>query len=632
MSASGPAPWADLQRSLTAALEAAVGGLGGPPGLVAVEPSALAGTGDYSSAVAFRLAPLLRRSPREIAEELATRLCQEPAAHTREATVSGAGYVNWSLDFGSLTTEVIAQALGLGEVICADPLAGEKVVVEHTATNPNKAAHVGHLRNACIGDTVARLLRARGHRVEVQNYIDDTGVQVADVLVGIRELGLAPGESEPFDRFCSRVYVEVCRRYQEEPGLQARRVELLRQIESRRGEVAAAAKQLTSQIVTAHLRTMARAGVAYDLLTWESDIIELGFLQHTLDWMMEAGVTHRAQAGPLAGCWVLPLDQDPDAGEPDEREAKVLVKSDGIATYTAKDIAYHLWKFGLLGLDFHYRLWSPQGPASSSAEPELAELDPDQFGRAARVVNVIDQRQSAPQRVVREALARLGFGAQAQRLRHLAYEVVALSPLAAAALGVDTSSKRSHYALSGRQGIEVGADLLLDEAIRQVRAKARDEQTAEWLAASGVRYYLLRFGLNSIINFDFGEALRTSGDTGVYLQYAHARACGILGRVEPLPLPALIPELAPEERTLVKLLERFPAAVADAADELSPSALAAYTFSLATAFNDFYEHSDRLYRERDQSLRGLRRGLVDAVRATLARALELMGMTPLPQI
>lgn len=600
-------------------------------GEVAVAPSALPEVGDLSSPLAFKLARSLHRPPQRIADELAELLRDDPPSHTAEITVSG-GYVNLRIDFDSFAGAVVREALSLGPVIAPDPDAGSKVVVEHTATNPNKAAHVGHLRNACIGDTVARILRARGHQVEVQNYIDDTGVQVADVLVGMRELGLSPEANEPFDRFCSRVYVEVFRRYGGDPQLVELRRQTLHEIESRRGPVAQQAKELTSRIVDAHLATMARAGVSYDLLTWESDIIELGFLRHALDQMLEHEVIQKVARGPLAGCWVLPLEEGSGDQELEVGDAKVLIKSDGIATYTAKDIAYHLWKFGLLGLDFSYRRWSEAGPASSTADPARAELPAQRFGRAERVVNVIDQRQSAPQKVVKEALRRLGYTSEAEALQHLAYEVVALSPKAARALGVDTSQGKSMYALSGRQGIEVGADDLLDEAERQVREKARDTSTAAQLAASAVRYYLLRFGLNSIINFDFDEALRTSGDTGVYLQYAHARACGILRRIDPLPWPERPADLPPEGRRLVKAIAAFPGAVEEAARSLSPSALAAYTFQLATAFNDYYEHTERLYRVEDPALRAQGRALVDALRATLGRALELMGMQPLERI
>ena len=623
----------DLQSEFARAIREAILELGiASPVEVLVEPSAVPEAGDYSSAAAFRLARELHRAPRQIAEELADRISRRPPGHAREVTVTGGGYLNLRIDFSTFAPMVVGDALREPRVLEADPRAGVKVVVEHTATNPNKAAHLGHLRNACIGDTVARVLRARGHQVEVQNYIDDTGVQVADVLVGIRHLGLSPHPGEAYDRFCSRAYVEVCRRYEQEPDLVELRRQTLHAIESREGEVAAAAKELTSRIVDCHLKTMARAGIGYDLLTWESDIIELGFLRHAVDLLLERGVIHKAEQGRLAGCWVLPVEEGWEDAESDQVDAKVLIKSDGIATYTAKDIAYHLWKFGVLGLDFNYRLWREGGPATSCADPAQASLDPQRFGRAGAVVNVIDQRQSAPQRVVKEALRRLGFVDQAEQLHHLAYEVVALSPAAAAALGVDTSDGRAMYALSGRQGIEVGADSLLDEAQRQVQAKARDEATASELAASAVRYYLLRFGLNSIITFDFGEALRTTGDSGVYLQYAHARACGVLQRVEPAPVPEVAPELTREERELVKLVASFPRAVADAADSLSPSTLAGYTYRLATAFSDLYEHTERLYRVEDPAVRGFRRALVDATRATLADALTLLGLKPLARI
>ncbi len=621
----------DLPANFAAALSSAALRLGvAEPPEVVVEASALPEVGDYSSALAFRLAKVLRRPPRSIAEELVEQLRRQPLEHAAEFNVSGQGYVNLRVDFASYSPSVVAAALPWRRPLVQLPTQG-KVVVEHTATNPNKSAHVGHLRNACIGDTVARILRALGHQVEVQNYIDDTGVQVADVLVGIRELGLEPKLRESFDRFCSRAYVEVCRRYERQPELLELRRRTLHLIEARDSEVAGEAKSLASRIVDAHLRTMARAGVNYDLLTWESDIIERGFLRHALDWLIEEAVIRKPASGPLAGCWVLPQDGEEEA-DPEHGEAKVLVKSDGVATYTAKDIAYHLWKFGVLGLDFGYLWWAEGGPASSTAEAELGVLPAAQFGHATRVINVIDQRQSAPQRVVREALARLGFREQADNLEHLAYEVVALSPRAAASLGVNTSEGKSMYALSGRRGIEVAADDLLDEAERQVSQKARDRTTAAVLATSAVRYYLLRFGLNSIITFDFEEALRTNGDTGVYLQYAHARACGILARIEPLPVPPQAPELEVQERELVKTIAVFPATVAEAAESLSPSTLTGYALELATRFNDFYEHTERLYRTEDQALRGWRRGLVDAARSTLAECLGLMGMTALPRI
>ncbi len=627
----------DLEADFAAALRRAASALGAREGVEpAVEPSGQPEAGDLSSPVALRLARDLRRPPRVIAEALADGLRTEGLAHVAEVTVTGPGYVNVRLDDATYAPAVITEALAReGQTVLAQEPAGRgKVVVEHTATNPNKAAHVGHLRNACIGDTVARLLRARGAVVEVQNYIDDTGVQVADVLVGLRRLDFPPpGDLDPFDQYCSRVYVEVCRRYEVEPALLEERRTTLRAIEAREEPVAGEARRITARIVEAHLGTMARLGIRYDLLTWESDILELGFWRHAFDLLQRSGLLQHPDAGPLAGCWTLPLAEgEAVEAAPAEVEAKVLVKSDGVATYTAKDIAYHLWKFGLLGLDFHYRLLQPGGPVSSASTPGGPGPGPAGFGRAARVVNVIDQRQAVPQRMVREALRRLGHVDQARALHHLAYEVVALSPAAARTLGIDTSDGRSMYALSGRRGIDIGADALIDEAQHQVAAKARDPETAHLLAAAAVRYYLLRFGLNAIITFDFEEALRTTGDTGIYLQYAHARACGILARTPPLPAPDRAPRLAPPERELLKRIDQLPRAVAAAAETLTPSGLATYAFQLATAFNDVYEHTERIYRLQDPVERGFRRALVDATRVTLAAALELLGITPLRRI
>ncbi len=625
----------DLASSFARALERAALALGAPDGVdPGVELSGEPVHGDLSSPLAQRLARHLRRPPAAIAAELADAVRAAALPHVSAVTVSGPGYVNVRIDDATFAPAVIGEALAPDDdrLLADAPARRGKTIVEHTQVNPNKAAHVGHLRNACIGDTVVRILRARGLRVEVQNYIDDTGVQVADVMVGLRMLGLTEEPGESFDRFCSRVYVEICRRYEEEPDLVEERRRTLRAVEAREQPVAAETRTVTSRIVAANLATMARLGISYDLLTWESDILELGFWQKAFSALRSAEVLEHPQAGPLAGCWVLPdADAVADADTGDA-SGKVLVKSDGTATYTAKDIAYHLWKFGLLGEDFHYRRWAPNGPATSSAQPSPDDLPPGTFGHADRVVNVIDQRQSAPQLVVREALSRLGYLEQAQALHHLAYEVVALSPAAARSLGVATEAGRSMYAMSGRQGLDVHADLLIDEVVRRVRAKASSQAVAAALAAAAVRYYLLRFSLGAIITFDFDEALRTTGDTGVYLEYAHARACGILARVDPLPLPDRAPELSPPERALVKAIDRFPRVVAEAATALTPGPLATYAFQLASAFNDFYEHTPRIYRIEDPARRAFRRGLADAARATLARALELLGITPLERI
>jgi arginyl-tRNA synthetase len=508
-----------------------------------------------------------------------------------------------------------------------------KTLVEHTATNPNKAAHVGHLRNACIGDAVARILRRTRHPVEVNNYIDDTGVQVADVVVGIRNLGVQPHEGEPFDQFCSRVYVEVSRRYEEEPSLLAVRGEVLQGVERAETEVADFVKGLTSRVVDCHLDTMRRFDIEYDLLTWESDIIALGFWRQAFELLRESGAVVFAEGGKHAGCWVMPAGSA-DAADLDDDETKVLVKSDGIATYTAKDIAYQLWKFGLLGRDFHYRRWKPgqDRPMSTSARESDNDVQAA-FGNAQRVINVIDARQSYPQQIVQRALRRLGHDEQAASSIHLAYEVVALSATAARELGVAAADDRELYALSGRRGIEVRADDLLDRAVSRLSEKALDARTADLVAAGAVRYYLLKFSLNQVIAFDFDEALRVTGDTGVYLQYAHARAAGILRKVSDdggeLEVPS---QLEPVERALLHAIDGYRRALGEAAASLAPSVLTSYAFSLATTLSDFYEHTPAIIREADPTVRRFRRTLVAAARATLADSLRTLGIAALERV
>ena len=630
----------DVRTVLLGALRTALDAIGVHDEVPAViDPSARPEFGDWSTPVALSSARVLRRSPMEIAGQLRDALEAMNLELVREWTVSPPGYVNARMDGAAWSRFVLAAAAALDpgkpvELPSGYSLVSGKTLVEHTATNPNKAAHIGHLRNACIGDTVARVLRRTGHEVEVDNYIDDTGVQVADVVVAIRDLGYQPEPGEAFDQFCSRIYVEVSRRYDEDPALLEKRTAVLRFIEQGGNEVAQFAKELARRIVDAHLATMRRFDIRYDLLTWESDIIALGFLDEALGLLRETGAIVHVEQGKHAGCWVMPPEGE--ERDTDDDETKVLVKSDGIATYTAKDIAYQLWKFGLLGRDFHYRRWDPddpQSPMTTASHPHDDEV-PARFGGARRVVNVIDARQAYPQQVVKRALIRLGHHEEAENSIHLAYEVVALTPAAAAVLGVPLEEGRDLYAMSGRRGIEVRADELLDRSIERVRDKARDEAAARLLAAGAVRYYLLKFSLTQIIAFDFDEALRVTGDTGVYLQYAHARASGILRKVaadagSPADAPS---ELHAAERALLHRIDGYARALAETAISFSPSTLTGYAFTLASALSDFYEHTPPIIREDDAAVRRFRRALVAAARGTLADALHTLGMAAPEQV
>ncbi len=575
--------------------------------------SAQASFGDYSMPVmAWAGKNNLGRPPMLIAEALGDLLRETRNPAIAEITITKPGFLNFRLNQPTLGRSIIEQVLGAGPAFGRSAAGvGTKVIVEHTAINSNKAAHVGHLRNSCIGDTVARMLREQGYSVEVQNYIDDSGVQVADVVVGFTLLrqgklqvpgGNEPQPGESFDYFCSRVYVAVGKQYEEQPELLDLRRTVLHAIE-RGGEPEAGpdypaiAADLSHQIVLAHLKTMSRLNIPYDLLTWELAILGAGLWKHTFDMLRQRGLLERPENGPAAGCWILPFGDDASAkqqGEENERmQDKILVRSDGTATYTAKDIANQLWKFGLtddpaIGVQFHYIPWAPQRdghelwsmrvPADTATVSQ--EADPTRFGHAKRVINVIDVRQSYPQQVVYESLRRLGYAEQAANSTHIGYEVVTLSKATAASLGIDTSDERSFYPMSGRKGIEIKADDLINAAVarmQEVEENKRElsEETAAILAASAIRYFMIRFGLQQVIALDMDEVLRPNGDTGVYLQYAHARANSILrrlketGYVEPKHLESLPEQLEQSEWELLRHIDAYPRSLAEATTLLS---------------------------------------------------------------
>jgi arginyl-tRNA synthetase len=634
--------------------------------------SAQSSFGDYSMPVMpWASKNMLGRPPLSIAESLANVLHEMNDPAIEEITVTKPGFLNFRLNRPAMAKTIIEHVLEEGADFGHNNIGvGTKVVVEHTAINSNKAAHVGHLRNACIGDTVVRMLRSQGYHVEADNYIDDTGVQVADVVVGFTLLNkgilqLPEGNEqlpgEPFDYYCSRIYVAVGKAYDDHPELRELQKDVLRAIEhgsEPEGEpdYPLLAADLSHRIVQAHLATMGRLNISYDLLIWESAILHAGLWRRTFEMLRDRGVLEKPESGPLAGCWILPFGEWEVRTEEGERTSdKVLVKSDGTATYTAKDIAYHLWKFGLtddpqLRMQFEFipwgrqqdgrMLWTMRTPYDEV--PAKEEADPKRFGHAKRAINVIDVRQSYPQQVVDESLRRLGYTEQADNLIHLAYEVVTLSAATAARLGVDTSDGREFYAMSGRKGIEIKADDLINAAVarmQEVESKRElSHEAAAILAASAIRYFMIRFNLQQIITLDIDEVLRPNGDTGVYLQYAYARANSILRRLqeanyeEPEQLDVLPDHLEQSEWELLRHIDAFPRRLAEASAQLAPNMLASYTYDLAAHFSDFYEHTPAILRETDERVKAFRAKLVRTTVQTMDNALRTLGFVPLERI
>ena len=634
--------------------------------------SAQSSFGDYSMPVMpWASKNKLGGKPLSIAEQLADALRQVHDPIIDEITVTNPGFLNFRLNRPTIGKAIIEHVLEKGADFGHNDIgAHTKVIVEHTAINSNKAAHVGHLRNSCLGDTVAHMLRSQGYHVEVENYIDDSGVQVADIVVGFTllqqgNLEIPEGNQqlpgEPFDYFCSRVYVAVSKAYETQPEFLELRKAVLHTVEhgsepESGPDYPGMAADLSRQIVKAHLTTMARLNISYDLLTWESAILSAGLWQHVFKMLRERDLVEKPETGPLAGCWVLPFGEgEVQTEEGDHTSNKVLVRKDGTATYTAKDIAFQLWKFGLtddpqIGVQFQFVpwgrqqdgriLWSMRSPEAEISGEEKA--DPKRFGHAKRVINVIDVRQSYPQQIVYESLRRLGYSEQADNSFRLAYEVITLSAATAAQLGVDTSDGRQFYAMSGRKGIEIKADDLMNAAVarmQEVETK-RDlsPEAAAILAASAIRYFMIRFNLQQIIALDIDEALRANGDTGVYLQYAYARANSILRRLqednykEPDQLDLLPTQLDQSEWELLRHIDAFPRRLAEASVQLAPNMLASYAYDLAAHFSDFYEHTPPILKETDEQVKAFRSKLVQATVQTMSNVLRILGFIPLERI
>jgi len=635
--------------------------------------------GEAASPVCFELAKRLKRAPRQIAQEIANGL---PAvAGVSRIEVAGAGYLNVFFDRGAFwvgAQDQENQEKGQRRDAENTEARGEtptnaKVIVEHTSINPNKAAHIGHLRNAVLGDTIARILRDAGERVQVQNYIDNTGVQVADVVIGflhmekknvaeVRAMSAQPG----FDYLCWDLYARVTQFYEQDQAQSAAlRASTLRAIEEGHGEAAEMGAVIADAIVGFHLRTMKRIGISYELLARESEILHLKFWEAAFAKLQAAGVIHLAASGKMAGCWIMPAEkeekinteaaeksaEDPEKTDDEENMPdKIIVRSNGTVTYVGKDIAYQLWKFGLLGKDFHYKRWmnAPAGETVWTTTTDADDPAAPHFGEpAARVYNVIDTRQSYLQDVVAQGLRGLGHAEAATNSIHFSYEIVALTPRCAAELGYELNAddaKKPYVEVSGRKGFGVKADDLITKLQEATLAEvtkrhaemsdAEQKATAHAIAVGALRFFLLKFTRNTIIAFDFEDALSFEGETGPYCQYAVVRIRGIRRKGTEAEGGRMNAEAAAKFLTgaegsgLWELL--LQAGMLDYASDAAigaqePAFVAKYAFQLAQAFNNFY-HKHHILSESDAEKRGFLLGLTEVVEGQLLKALSLLGI------
>jgi arginyl-tRNA synthetase len=622
--------------------------------------------GEYALPIAFELARKLRKAPRKIAEEIVAGMGAVPGFEKFE--VAGGGYINVRVSRAELATAVINDQSPVAEVPPG------KVLVEHSSINPNKAAHIGHLRNAILGDTFVRLLRFAGREVDVQNYIDNTGVQVADVVVGfmhieqksraqIEALTAAPR----FDYVCWDLYARVSEWYAEDKANLQARSAVLHSIEEGNNDTAAIADLISVAVLRRHLETMDRLDIEYDFLPRESEILHLHFWDAAFTKLKEAGVLTYESEGKNSGCWVMrragtskaETAESVENAEIKEEDQKVIVRSNGTVGYVGKDIAYHMWKFGLLGRDFGYRkFYRYPNHHDCWISTTNGERDHPHFGDVAEIYNVIDARQSEAQNTVIEALRGLGHDDAADRYTHFSYEMVALTPRCAAELGYQLSDEdkaRSWIEVSGRKGFGVKADDLLDALITSARQEvdARHPELSETeragiatqIAIGALRYFMLKFTKPSVIAFDFKDALSFEGDTGPYAQYAVVRASNIFrkGGFDPesfcrdsasrVSTEDFAQYLAGESGNDIWELWLSAAKtsyiVSQCIATTEPAYLAKHAFQLAQLFNTFY-HRYPILSEADEGRKKFLLATAAVVRRGLIRILAAMGITVPP--
>jgi arginyl-tRNA synthetase len=628
--------------------------------------------GDLGTPIAFELARSLRKAPRVIAQEIAEKFSIGNGIARVEAAPNG--YLNVFLD----RREFLLQRLGVLPLPTPATRAGGKTIVEHTAINPNKAAHIGHVRNSALGDTLVRVLGFRGTPVEVQNYIDDTGVQVADVVVGFTALEQrdfaavrAIAESTRFDYYCWDLYAKVTEWYDEDKERLQTRAAMLHDIEHGTSPNADIAAFIADRIVRCHLRTMARLNIDYHLLTWEGDILRLKFWARAFDVLKQTGAVYLQHEGRLAGCWVMKIEDGAaetaaaDGGEEGEEREKVIVRSNGTVTYVGKDMAYQFWKSGLLGRDFSYRkfarridgadLWAT---TSKAGETEAAHPP---FGGAVATYNVIDVRQSYLQKLLKQALTAIGHPAEADRLTHFSYEMVALSHATARELGyeaaADGDETRAFVEVSGRKGLGVKADDLIDrlfaKALTEVGRRnpelsdSERERIAQQIGVAAVRYFMIKYSRTKVIAFDIDEALSFEGESGPYLQYSVVRANNIFQKLQEregvgerdlvaglaaAPPDGILGEDGDHELwNLVLEASRLDDIVEQVVRSLEFAVLAKYALGLAQMFNGFYHKAPILNEER-ADVRRWRAGAVSYFRQQMTRILDLMGIGVPPRM
>lgn len=592
-----------------------------------VEPTKL-NFGDVTCNVSFLLAKHLNKKPYEVAKIISEKYQPYLGKLIKKVDAHQSGYINFFANYSQLNA-IILKASVKDDYGFLDLGKKSRIVVEHTSVNPNKALHIGHVRNIIIGDTVARILRQTNFDVKVLNYIDDSGLQVADIIVGFKYGGFSenPPPGQKFDQYCGDVvYVKTTEKYSSNPKLEETRKKILQDLEDEKSDIAKFAEKITKKVLSEQLKTCWKLSASYDCLNFESQIIRSGLWKQIFEKMKEMKLTHLEKEGKNANCWVI-------KGEKNE-EDKVLVRSNGTATYIAKDIPYAAWKLGLLPDPFYYTHYATQENGKILWQTTLdknTELKQD--FTADKVLTIIDSRQSRLQKIIINLMSK--FKSDEKAYVHLGYESVTLSSTTAKTLGIDTQGKNTQ--MSGRKGLYVNADSIIDllEEKTFEETKKRNpeldekilQQIAHDVAVGTIRYEMIKQDLDKIITFDLSKSMSLEGDTAPYIQYTHARASRILEKAGFVPNFGVSFELLDNEFeiALIKQIGKFDLQIADAANNFSPKVIAKYCYTLAVTFNAFYEHV-KVLDDKNKSLINERLCLVSSFKSTIHNALGLLGI------
>lgn len=614
----------EIKKSLATALDAL--GVGEKDVEIKIDIPSVSDHGDVSTPIAMFLAKKLKKSPIETANNIKNNL--PGLDFVKKVEVVEPGYLNFFLSKDVFSKRILNDVLSDKNELVHKSNIKTKVIVEHTSVNPNKAMHVGHIRNAIIGDCLSRLYKKLDYTVEVHNYIDDTGIQIADTTTAMLYLQKEQPEGQDFDIFCWDINAEINKKYETDTKLLKKRKEVVQKIEQGNNETAKKAKEITDKVVQCHLESLADFNIYYDLLVYESDIIKFGFWEEAFKKLRKSPNFVYKSVGKQKGCWVLKYEDN-------KFEDKIFVRSDGTKVYIAKDTAYHMWKLGLLNKDFLYKKWELGNSKIQVWKTELDGEAKSSFGKGNVVVNVIDERQRYPQEMVKYALKSLGYKKEFDNYEHVAYGVVNLSIDTAKELGIDTSNSKGAYAMAGRKGVGVKVKDILNLLFSKIKSEMNknnlhDEDILK-IAVGALKFYMLKSHPSSEIIFDYKQALQLTGNTGPYLQYSFTRVYSLLNKAGNFPsLVSKKQNLNDREFELIKQISLWPNIQKDTFENKNLSILAGYAYSLSATFHRFYESNDILHSP--DNVKNFRLTLALAYKQVIRDVLNTVGIQTLERM